>query len=184
MAIIQTKDKGGKTVHKYQQPDWEILYEEVAKLLDSFEAYISVHEDIQMSDIDVNEPILGEILTRVDKRKDYFVIFHDETDMNEIKEAALLAYWILKFKPFSIKESRSELHVTYELINEAFAVFILYSAIKEESRRCSKMEFGVTETYNKKIMYGFRYWDISKEALMLVAESLCEAMHIRGRNLQ
>lgn len=180
MAIIETTDKKtGKKIYKYQQPEWKILYEKLAILLDSFGSYVNAHNDLTLDDIKVDEPMLAELLVRIDKRKDYFIIFHDDTEMNEIKEAALVAYWLLKFKPFSIKESRSELHIKYGQINEAFAVFVLYSAIKEETKRVPKMKFSISKEYNKKIMYGFKFWDISKEALMLISESLCEAMYMR-----
>lgn len=180
MAIIETADrKTGEKIYKYRQPEWEVLYEKLALLLDSFGSYVEAHDDLMLDDIKVDEPMLAELLVRIDKRKDYFVIFHDDTEMNDIKEAALVAYWLLKFKPFSIKESRSALHIKYGQINEAFAVFVLYSAIKEETKRVSNMKFSISREYNKKIMYGFKFWDISKEALMLISESLCEAMYIR-----
>lgn len=44
----------------------------------------------------------NEVFIRIDKRRDYFIIFHDETYINEIREASLLAYWLIKFKPFNI----------------------------------------------------------------------------------
>lgn len=177
MTIIKTTDeKTGKKVYKYRQPEWKILYDKLALLLDSFGEYVNAHKDLTLEDVNVDEPMLTEILVRIDKRKDYFIIFHDDTEMNEIKEAALVAYWLLKFKPFSIKESRSNLHIKYGQINEAFATFVLYSAIKEETKRVPNMKFGISKEFNKKIMYGFKFWDISKEALMLISESLSEAM--------
>ena len=178
MSIIETTDKKtGEKIYKYQEPEWKILYEKLASLLDSFGSYVKAHNDLSLDDVKIDEPMLAELLVRIDKRKDYFIIFHDDTEMNEIKEAALMAYWLLKFKPFSIKESRSELHIKYGKINEAFAVFVLYSAIREETENVPNMKFSISKEYNKKIMYGFKYWDISKEALMLIAESLCEAMY-------
>lgn len=182
MAIIETIDeKTGKKIYKYQQPEWKILYEMLAKLLDSFGSYVNAHNDLKLDDFEIDEPMLAELLVRIDKRKDYFIIFHDDTEMNEIKEAALVAYWLIKFKPFSVKECRSELHIKYGQINESFAVFVLYSAIKEKTKCVPNMNFSISKEYNKKIMYGFKYWDISKEALMLIAESLCEAMYMRRK---
>lgn len=179
MAIVETTDKSGKKVYKYKQPEWEELYDKLAEFLDSFGLYVDVHRDLKIDDIDVDKPLLAELLVRIDKRKDYFIIFHDDTDMNEIKEAALFAYWLLKFKPFSIKDKNSNLYMKYAQINEAFAVFVLYSTLKEAASRLSNMEFSISKEYNRKIMYAFKFWDVSKEALMLIAESLFEAMHTR-----
>ena len=178
MAIIEIEDeKTKKKIYKYQQPECDVLYEKTAKLLDSLDRLISTADDLTIDAIEVDRPILAELLVRIDKRRDYFIIFHDDTEMNEIKEAALVAYWLLKFKPFSIKRDRCDLYTKYGQINEFFAVFVLYSAIKEKANRTCKMKFSISKEYNKKIMYGFKYWDISKEALMLISESLCEAMY-------
>ena len=179
MAIIEHQKEDGRKIHKYKQPDDEVLYEKVALLLDSLEIYVNKHGDLRLENIAVDAPALAEMFVRVDKRKDYFIIFHDDTEMNEIKESALMVYWLLKFKPFSIKSKDIELCRKYSQINEAFAVFILYSTIKEETKRINGMNFSISKEYNQKIMYAFKFWDISKEALMLIAESLCEAMYSR-----
>ena len=175
MAIIQTKDKHGKEIYKYQQPEWKELYNKLEELLESFGKFIQAHDDLVLKDIAVNTPLLAEVLVRVDKRKDYFVIYHDDTEMNEIKEAALLAYWLIKFKPFSVK--KPDLNIKYASINEHFALFVVYSAIKERTRRVSKMKFRVSKDYTHKISYALKYWDLSKESLMLISETLCEAMY-------
>lgn len=98
--------------------------------------------------------------------------------MNEIKETALLVYWLLKFKPFRIKDSNVLMHKKYRHINEAFSLFLIYSVLKQESVCHENVVFHISKEYNDKMMYAFRHWDISKEALMLVLESLCEGMHI------
>lgn len=181
MAIIECVKEDGKKVHKYKSLNDDILYEKVALLLDSLEIYVSKQDDLKFEDIVVDVPAVAELFVRLDKRKDYFIIFHDETEMNEVKEAALLAYWILKFKPFNIKSDDLVLCRKYSQINEAFAVFVLYSTIKEETKRIADMDFSISKEYNQKIMYAFKFWDISKEALMLIAESLCEAMRYRKK---
>lgn len=175
MAIVQTKDKHGKNIYKYQQPEWKELYNKLEELLETFGKFIQAHVDLVLNDIAVNTPLLAEVLVRVDKRKDYFVIYHDDTEMNEIKEAALLAYWLIKFKPFSVKNP--DLSIKYASINERFALFVVYSTIKERTRRVSKMKFRVSKDYTRKISYALKYWDLSKESLMLISETLCEAMY-------
>ena len=175
MSIVGTEDKKGNWVYKYKQPDWKELYNKTAELLESFGEFIQAHDDLSINDIKVNNPLLAEVLVRIDKRRDYFVIYHDETDMNEIKEAALLAYWLIKFKPFSVK--KEGLDIKYATINEQFAMFVIYSTIKERTKRVSKMKFSVSKDYTRKMSYAFKYWDLSKESLMLISETLCEAMN-------
>lgn len=182
MAIVEENKESGEKIYKYQPPEWKMLYERVSLVLEALGLYVSVQPDLNINDILVNDSLLAEALVRIDKRKDYFMIFHDDTRMNEIKEAGLLAYWLLKFRPFSIKTENEELHRKYEKINEAFACFVIYSAIKEECNRTNNMKFSISKDYNRKVMYAFKYWDLSKEALMLVCESLCEAMYTRKAN--
>ena len=123
MALIEYETVDGRKIHKYEQPSDEILYDKVSLLLDSLELYVNKHDDLNFeNNIVVDAPAVAEIFVRVDKRKDYFIIFHDDTDMNEIKEAALMAYWILKFKPFSVK---SEVILTFvgHLLSECSGVY-------------------------------------------------------------
>lgn len=176
MAIVEEQKEDGTKVHKYVQPKDDVLYDEVSSLLETLAVYVDKQKDLDFEkNVVVNLPAMGELLVRVDKRKDYFIIYHDNTEMNEIKEAALLAYWILKFKPISVKTDDLILKRKYDQINEAFAVFILYSTIMEETKRVDGMRFSISKEYNKKIMYAFKFWDLSKESIMLIAESLCEA---------
>lgn len=48
MAIIETTDKAGKKIHKYQEPEWKILYEKLAILLESFGSYVNAHSDLTL----------------------------------------------------------------------------------------------------------------------------------------
>jgi len=48
---------------------------------------------------------LIDVIVRVDKRKAYYYCFHN-MEINECKEAALYAYWILKLRPFSITDKK------------------------------------------------------------------------------
>ena len=176
MSIVEVKDKNGNKTYKYKCPEWEVIYEELSELMDNFEKFVSKCKGLSFNDIIVDKVLLSEVLIRVDKRKDYFIIYHDTTYINEIKEAALTAYWLTKLKPFRIKSDNMELYKKFRFINEAFSSFILYGVIKEVSCRTNNMVFSISKEYNKRIIYGLKFWDLSKESLMLVAESLCEGM--------
>ena len=176
MAIQEIiKDDTGEKIYKYIQPDYMVLYNEVELVMQALNYYVQKQGDLKMDDLNIDFAIIAEALVRLDKRKDYFVIFHDDTDMNEVKRSALLAYWILKFKPIHIKTDNKVTKGKYRKINEAFAVFVIYSTVCEEIKRKTGNDFYVSKDYNRKIMYGFKFWDISKEALMLIVESLCES---------
>lgn len=181
MSIITTKEeKSGTTVYKYNRLSEDILYSLLGAVLERFREYLQVTEELKTEDVDVNTSLLCEALVRIDKRKDYFLIFHDSTDISEIKETALLAYWLIKLKPFRVNKDNTAMYKKYVHINEAFAIFLIYSVVKQESICHKDVEFCITDEYNKKIRYAFCYWDISKEALMLVVESLCEGMYFKN----
>ena len=178
MAIVECVREDGSKCYKYTGPQSNKLYETLSIVLDALECYVNKTGDLNFADIEVDPILLTESFVRIDKRKDYFIIFHDDTDMNEIKETALLIYWLLKFRPFKVKEANILMHKKYRHINEAFSLFLIYSVLKQESVCHKNVIFHISKEYNDKLMYAFRYWDISKEALMLVLESLCEGMHI------
>lgn len=72
----------------------------------------------------INSYALIDAIVRVDKRKAYFYCFHN-MDINENKEVALYAYWIIKFKPFVILDNRYNDEKSSSYINELFATYII-----------------------------------------------------------
>ena len=91
-----------------------------------------------------------------------------------MKEAALIVYWLLKFRPFSVSVSLPEIAQKYVDINERFALFLLLGAVKR-AVDMKGAEFSLKNDYIDLLGYAFRYWDLSKEAMMLVAETLYAA---------
>lgn len=190
MSIVEAKDENGcvirdansNIVYKYKKPEQDVLWDKIKDVIDSLERFVNKSGDLNFeSDIEIDLILLSEILVRIDKRKDYFIIFHDATYMNEVKEAGLMAYWIIKFKPFRVKTDNEDILKKHRHINEKFAIFVLYSVLKEEESRSENMFFSVTGEYTKKVLYAFKFWDLSKESLMLIAETLCESMKKKGK---
>ena len=175
MAIIEGTNSDGTKYYQYQQPDREILRKRFSELLERLEELVKCLPELNfdVEDLAINGRILGDIIVRVDKRSDYFLIFHEQTHISEIKKAALYAYWILKLKPLSVVSPIIEKRTRYSYINETFALFILYGVLREKASRLDK-EFSPSEEYTRKIAYAFKYWNISKEAVILIAETLCE----------
>ena len=104
MAIIEGTNSDGTKYYQYQQPDREILRKRFNELLERLEELVKCLPELNfdVEDLAINGRILGDIIVRVDKRSDYFLIFHEQTHISEIKKAALYAYWILKLKPLSV----------------------------------------------------------------------------------
>lgn len=174
MPIEELKNNNGEVYYGYVPLSSEDSYKEYKRWMDVFWHYSDANE-LPREMIRTNTAALGELITRVDKRKEYFIVFCEGTKLSDIREAALVAYWILKLKPFFVcgddpMDQRNTLR-----INEGFAAYIIFSALKAHSKR-EKLKFSVSEAYKDKLLYAIRYWDFSKEALMMLAESLCEQM--------
>lgn len=168
MAITENREG----IYKYKELDRDSLYGKMSEFLEVVKIYIDTLPDIRMSDLSCNFVSLSEMIVRIDKRKDYFSIFHDNTSMNEVKEVSLMTYWVIKFRPFSFKDYSVNINCPY--INELVAAFLLLSIIKSETLQKKRIVFPVSSEYVSKLLYALRFWDLSKESIMLIGETLCE----------
>lgn len=131
-------------------------------------------DNVDRSDLIYEKSVIqtiGEICVRVDKRDAYFHIFHD-VSMSEIRQSALIAYWVLKFQPI-----RLENNAIIKDVNSRFAVFFVLSAVQEYARKKKKdphYNLDLSKEYIDKLKYAAKYWDISKESMMLIAETIAE----------
>ena len=173
--IEAVEGKSGKKIYAYQPPSMREKEKRFHRLIDLFQKYARAR-GISPEKIEFDYTLINEINVRVDRRKDYYIVFHKETYLSEVREAALLAFWILKFKPFLIV---SDVGKDYVLnVNCGFATYILFGAVseyvkRESQRKGENKKFKVTSEYLNNLQYAFKYWDLSKEAMMLIAETLC-----------
>lgn len=183
MALIEEIQKeNGKKVYKYKEPSREEKFKYLADMSDIFEDYLE-SLGFDKDKVSLDYKLINEVFIRIDKRKDYFVIYHDETYINEVRESALLAYWILKFKPFTIN-SAEQLDYNFN-INCGFAAYVILCAVDECVRRRTqgKQRIELSDEYIEKFKYALKFWDIGKEAMMFIAETLCEhVMSTKGEN--
>ncbi len=180
--IEEIQKDNGKKVYKYKAPSQEDKFKYLSDISDIFDDYLE-SLNFESSKVSLNYKLINEVFIRIDKRKDYFLIYHDETYINEVREAALLAYWILKFKPFTINSAETS---DYNInINCGFAAYVIFCAVDECVKRKTKGKKGVelSDEYIEKFKYALKYWDIGKEAMMLIAETLCEhVMNTKGKS--
>jgi len=112
---------------------------------------------------------LIDIIVRVDKRKAYYQCFHNMV-INECKEVALYAYWILKLKPFTITDTTCKKNVDACTINESFAIFLI-SFILEATGRI-RSTTNAKDSYSKLIEYSFRFRNFSIDSFIVLIESI------------
>lgn len=175
--IVEKIGKDGKKIYQYREPTKEDKQSYFGDFIEVFKDFAEC-SGIDSLTIELDFKLINEINIRVDKRKDYYIIYHDETYLSEVREAALTAYWILKFKPFLIKERNDENNAYDMDINCCFALYIILSSVGEYVHRASKgkKKFLISEQYMERIKYALKYWDLSKESMMLISETLCESI--------
>jgi len=122
-------------------------------------------------------PLVYEIYRRIDQRADYYLYFHSDPDspmeMSQAKELALMAFWVLKYKPLSLPAFKANnLFLDKNCtVNEYFAVYCIASYAKEISPRNDIMSYFSPQNINV-LVYSFMHRDISKEAMICYVSSL------------
>ena len=142
--------------------------ETIDKLMEKIPQYlknvISTLRIDNLNDLLVDQEALYEIITRVEMRRIYFHIYHP-IEMGELNEGSLICFWILKLMPFkheTISTSVLNVKIAYTL----FYNMLFYVAAK------TKKKVNVKSDLMNNIIYAFKYRDLSKEAIMALAESL------------
>lgn len=147
-------------------------YEYFSELFHQFLIDNQFPEDI---DYCIDAYSLIDAIIRVDKRKAYFFCFHNMS-INEKKEAALYAYWFIKFKPFSIVDERYCDNKKSARINELFAAYIVYVILlfdddSFENLQIEKHNKGKF-TYHDKLMYSLHYRSFTIDSIMFMFDTI------------
>ena len=164
---------GTAQTQKYQVKDPGAYIDELKKFRSMIERFFKFFEFEDDLEYDVSRDDLYQMIVRTDKRKAYYQYFHDMT-INECKEAVLYAYWVLKFQPITITDRRYEAKKIGECVNEAFAIYIIFSVFNEfyKIKKAIPMNPEDDTTYFSKLLYSFRYRSISIDSMILLADSI------------
>ena len=112
---------------------------------------------------------LIDIIVRVDKRRAYYRCFHD-MEINECKEAALYAYWILKLRPFTITDKKYKNNSDACTINESFVIHFIGFILEATGR--IKRTVNIKDSYRNFLEYSFRFRDFSIDSFVVLIESI------------
>lgn len=133
--------------------------------------------------IGIVETSVYQIITKVHQRKQYFEYFH-RLNMSDFKELALRCFWIIKTKPLYFKsDTLTADNLTFESINEKFAVFYIikkFKALTKSDAVREKIDCFFSEQYVYELVYSFTYRDISKEAMILIVETIAIALGFKA----
>lgn len=144
---------------------------QINKLVDVWKDFVSINDpSLCEDDFFVNERILIEVVERVSKRKYYFEVFHGLPSVSEYKETALYVFWITKLKPFTVIKRDSPLCVS---ANELYALHMVISMFEKirDDKKTENFSYP-SESMLSDFVYGLKYQDITKEALIMHIESL------------
>lgn len=135
----------------------------------------------------INEKAVMSIIAKVDQRRKYFQYFHG-LEMSEYKEVALICFWYIKLHPICsvTKDIMEEDIAEFNSINEKLAVYYLlvtFKAMLRNKKRSTDLVDSLPNEYIKELTYSFTYRDLSKEALILLVESIAMFVGLNPYNV-
>jgi len=168
--------------HKYKKaPDDELCKLCVEFLKRCGEAKVKIWGDT----IGISAPmaVIIKIVDLVRRRRLYFHVYHDTNGINEIKEAALHVFWILKLQPFCAeRDALAAVGEEEYSINTKIALsfflrgldFYAKEMVKNanDSGKAQTCKINLNESTIQNLYHSFCFQDLSKEALMVMGESL------------
>lgn len=133
--------------------------------------------------IGTNDIALHDIVTRIDQRKDYYQYFHSEIltgdldirTISQVKQIALLCFWLIKYKPFFITDVDISNNYYKEwrcTVNELFAVYIFITFAYKHSPDKIHRKYYKSKKFKEELAYCFAERDLSKESLILLLASI------------
>jgi hypothetical protein len=138
---------------------------QIALLSSKFKFYLADFETNQnLSDIVQSPSVIIEICERIEKRRIYFHIFYN-CKMGELNEGSLMCFWILKLMPFSHNT------IPANELNAKIALYLFYNVLLYHAKKNGK-KVNLSDSLNKDLYYAFRFRDLSKEAIMALAENI------------
>jgi uncharacterized protein (DUF2237 family) len=179
LSIVQKKDpkRNGELYYAYKEPEDEELHACCSKIYNDFVEYAK-KLGAPLEKASCNMEDLAKVAVRVDQRREYYRIFHENTRLSEVRSAALIAYWIIKYRPFSIPDwivpgtkSGENWKMRASYTNEGVALHCILGAIKE-IRSSSGDALVIPDDFITRLNHALREHDLSKESMMIIAESL------------
>jgi len=154
---------------KYRRMPNKEIEDKVKLFVARFKGFITLKGFPQKIMYHISYYTLIDIIIRVDKRKAYYMCFHD-MEINECKEVALYAYWILKLRPFAITDTAYKNNVDACNINESFAIYLI-GLVLELTHRITHTK-NIKESYSRFLEYSFRFRSFSIDSFIVLVESI------------
>ena len=154
---------------KYERIPYERIEKLIRILYKQFDEFLQLKGFPPETKTHISFVALIDIIVRVDKRKAYYHYFHS-MKINECKEVALYAYWILKLRPFSITDKKYINNAEACIINESFVIYLI-GFILEKTDRIKKTDKS-NDSYRDFLEYSFRFRNFSIDSFVVLVESI------------
>lgn len=151
----------------------------IQKLFDDFLDKSTLNRE----NIICNDELINSIVIRIDQRKYYYKYYHSQVldgdidlrNISQVKEIALLCYWLIKYKPFMILDKKLSRNYYAEWgcgVNEVFAAYIFITFAYKHSKGVIYKKYYKSNEFKEELIYSFAERDISKEAMILLLASI------------
>ncbi|MCL2066986.1 MAG: hypothetical protein FWG99_05940 [Treponema sp.] len=154
---------------KYERISYESIGRILQTFIKRFEEFLILKGFPPEIESHISHFTLIDIIVRVDKRKAYYQCFHS-MKINECKEAALYAYWILKLKPFTITDKSYLTNADACTINESFVIHFIGLILETTGR--IKRPTVIKDSYRNFLEYSFRFRNFSIDSFIVLIESI------------
>jgi hypothetical protein len=152
----------------YEPPQKPALVESLKSFRIYFKKFCDTFK-FSESDFCVDESLIVRCFVRVDQRKLHYRMYHDGTVINELKEAALLSYWINHYKPIArIKPSIC----TVDTFNAMFAIYLVMSIITAYRSAKKIPRIKITDEIFHDLRYTIGERNMSYDSMVLLVETL------------
>jgi len=165
-------EHNGKNYPSYEAPSDELLVDSLDSLSILFAVFCE-KLGLEKMAFSVDEEKIMEAYVRVDQRKLHYKMYHGGTELNEPKEAAILAFWISRFKPFVCK---SDTQYSTGRYNELFSLFLI-SIVIASYRNIRKMpKMRLPKNIRRDLLYTIANRSTTFDDIALMVDSLAHVV--------
>jgi hypothetical protein len=128
-----------------------------------------------VGDFRINHDSVDGVSNRIYQRLNYYLFFHNK-HLSQSRQAGLKAYWILRYRPLTLILSGAWKKI-YD-VNAYFAFFTILCEVLGEcvdglSKNTQRViVHSILKDYENTFIRSFSEYDISKESMMLMADSI------------
>ncbi|MCL2689861.1 MAG: hypothetical protein FWE57_08465 [Chitinispirillia bacterium] len=161
---------------RYTGPEKEYLDNKRMMLYNAVKCYYDKNLKSSSVKLGFSQSKINDVIKRLHQREAYYKYYHN-FNINQVKKISIVAYWILKYKPFRAENwtlsQDVNVHIAYRLI---FYISIGYANF-EYTKKYGNAEIKlsakrVTANIENDLLHALSEHDITKEALMILSSKI------------